>query len=124
MRPVPVVEIGQRETVEGITMTLERVLNSPGKPQAVVCFEPPNRDYWWRPSTAPTGFQTEEPLPVDQLGDGCWSLTLEDPVEGRSTVKVTEIYGFPQSERALQAKDEDGKQIRGPWTFEFTAPER
>ncbi len=121
VRPVPVVEVGQRETAAGVTMTLERVLNSPGKPQAVVCFEPPDDDYEWRPSTAPTGFQTEEPLPVDGLGDGCWALTLEDPVEGRSSVKVTELFGYPRTEKAMQ-EDEDGGQIKGPWTFEFEAP--
>lgn len=123
VRSVPVVEVGQEETVKGITLTLERVLNSSGKPQAVVCFEPPNDDYLWRPSTAPTGFQTEEPLPVDPLKGDCWSLTIEDPVEGRSLVKVTEIFGYPQSGQALQSKDEDGKQIEGPWIFEFEAPE-
>ena len=123
VRSVPVVEVGQEETVKGITLTLERVLNSSGKPQAVVCFEPPDDDYLWRPSTAPTGFQTEEPLPVDPLKGDCWSLTIEDPVEGNSSVKVTELFGYPQSGQALQSKDEDGKQIEGPWIFEFEAPE-
>ena len=103
-------------------MTLERELNSPGKPQAVVCVESPGEDHEWRPSTAPTGFQTEEPLPVDTLGNGCWSLTIEGPVEGRSTVKVTEIFGYPTTARAVR-EDEDGKRIEGPWVFEFDAPE-
>ena len=124
VRPVPVVEVGREETAEGVTLTLERVLNSPGKPQAVVCFEPPDDDYVWRPSTAPTGFQTEEPLPVDALGGNCWSLTIEDPVEGRSSVTVTELFGYPRNAKVMQDGDEDGKQIQGPWTFEFTAPER
>lgn len=123
VRRVPVVEVGQKETVGGITLTLERVLNSPGKPQAIVCFEPPNDDYEWRPSTAPTGFQTEEPLPVDSLEGDCWSLTIEDPVEGRSSVKVTEIFGYPRTEQAKR-EYEGGKQVEGPWTFEFEAPER
>ena len=121
VRPVPVVEVGQEETAGGITMTLERVLNSPGKPQAVVCFEPPDDGYEWRPSTAPTGFQTEEPLPVERAEGGCWSLTLEDPVEGPSSVKVTDLFGDPRAEKAMQG-DEDGRRIRGPWTFEFEAP--
>lgn len=123
VRRVPVVEVGQEETAKGITLTLKRVLNSPGKPRAIVCLESPNDAYEWRPSTAPTGFQTEEPLPVDGLGDGCSSLTIEDPVEGRSSVRVTEIFGYPRTERAAQ-EDEDGKQIEDPRTFEFTAPER
>ena len=121
VRPYPVVEVGQEVTTKGVTLTLERVLNSPGRPQAVVCFDPPTDDYLWRPSTAPTGFQREEPLPVHQLEGDCWSLTLEDPVEGPSSVTVTELFGYPQTKQAMRG-DEDGKQIRGPWTFEFEAP--
>lgn len=45
-------------------------------------------DLMWRPSTAPTGFQVDEPLPVNKLEDGCWSLTMKDPAEGSSGVKV------------------------------------
>ena len=120
VRANPVVEVGQEATEGGVTTTLERVVNSPSRPQAILCFEPPNDDYLWRPSTAPTGFQREEPLPVRGLGDGCWSLTLDEPVEGRSSVTVTEILGYPRTERAMQ-EDEDGKEIRGPWTFEFEA---
>ena len=121
VRPVPVVEVDQEVTTKGVTLTLERVLNSPGRPQGIVCFDPPDDDYLWRPSTAPTGFQREEPLPVHELEGGCWSLTLEDPVAGPSSVKVTELFGYPRTEQAMQ-EDEDGKQIQGPWTFEFEAP--
>jgi len=121
VRPIPVVEVGQEATTQGVTLTLERVLNSPSRPQAIVCFEPPDDDYTWRPSTTPTGFQREEPLPVQDLGGGCWSLTLEEPAEGPSSVTVTELFGYPKTARATQG-DEDGKQIRGPWTFEFEAP--
>lgn len=123
VRPIPVVEVGQQVATQGVTLTLERVLNSPGRPQAIVCFDPPNEDYLWRPSTAPTGFQREEPLPIQDLGGGCWSLTLEEPVEGRSSVTVTELLGYPQTKQAMR-EDEDGKEIRGPWTFEFEVPER
>ena len=121
MRSYPVVEVGQKVTAKGVTLTLERVLNSPSRPQAIVCFESPNDDYLWRPSTAPTGFQREEPLPVHELEGDCWSLTLEEPAEGPSSVRVTELFGYPKTARAAQ-EDEDGKQIRGPWTFEFEAP--
>ncbi len=123
VQPIPTVEVGQAQTVKGITLTLERVMNSSGRPQAVVCFEPPDKDHHWRPSTAPTGFQTEEPLPVRQLEGDCWSLVLDEPAEGRSSVTVTELFGYPQTAEAMR-KDEDGPQIRGPWIFEFEAPER
>ena len=117
VRATPVVELGQQKaTRNGVTLTLERVVDSPSRPQAIVCFDPPDDDYLWRPSTAPTGFQREEPLPVRELGGGCWSLTLEEPAESRSSVTVTELFGYPRTEQAMQ-EDEDGKQIRGPWTF-------
>jgi hypothetical protein len=122
VQTLPVVEVGQEATKGGVTLTLERVVNSPSRPQAIVCFDPPNEDYEWRPSTAPTGFQREEPLPVQDLRGGCWSLTLEEPAEGRSSVTVTELFGYPRTEGAIQG-DEDGKEIRGPWTFEFEAPQ-
>ncbi|CAA9467635.1 MAG: hypothetical protein AVDCRST_MAG02-3301 [uncultured Rubrobacteraceae bacterium] len=122
VRTNPVVEVGQEATKGGVAITLERVVNSPSRPQAVVCFDPPDEYHEWRPSTAPTGFQREEPLPVRRLGGGCWSLTLEEPVEGRSSVTVTELFGYPRTAQAAQ-EDEDGKQIRGPWTFEFEAPD-
>jgi hypothetical protein len=48
-------------------------------------------------------------------------MGLGDPVEGRSSVTVTEIWGIPQTAEAAR-EDEDGPEIRGPWTFEFEAP--
>lgn len=119
VRPVPVVEVGQKETVEGVTMTLKRVFNSPGRPQAVVCFESPDDDHSWSPITAQRDvLQTDPPLPADPLGNGCWSLTLEAPMEGDSTIEVTDLYGVP-----LRAEDNLERRIRGPWTFEVSAPE-
>lgn len=67
-----------------------------------------------RPSTTPTGFQREESLPVQRLGGDCWSLTLRESVQGRSSITVTEISGGPGAERAMR-EDEDGQQIRSTW---------
>jgi hypothetical protein len=39
---------------------------------------------------------------------------------GRSS--VTEIWGILQIEEAAR-EDEDGLEIRGPWTFDFEAPD-
>jgi hypothetical protein len=47
-------------------------------------------------------------------------MGLGDPVEGSSSVTVTEIWGIPQTGAAAR-EDEDGPEIRGPWTFEFEA---
>jgi hypothetical protein len=121
VRPVPVVEVDQEQTTKGITLTLERIINSPGRPQAVICIEPPDEDHLWHPSMEQTGFPSDEPPSPHRLKGNCWSMGLGDPVEGRSSVTVTEIWGIPQTEEAA-TKDEDGPQIRGPWTFEFEAP--
>jgi hypothetical protein len=43
-------------------------------------------------------------------------------VEGPSSVKVTELLGYPQTKQAMQ-EDEDGKEIWGPRTFGFEAPD-
>jgi hypothetical protein len=122
LRPVPVVEVDQKQTTKGITLTLKRVINSPGRPQAVICIEPPDNDHLWHPSVEQTGFPSDEPPSPNRLKGNCWSMGLGDPVEGRSSVTVTEIWGIPQTEEAMR-KDEDGPEIRGPWTFEFEAPE-
>jgi hypothetical protein len=38
--PAPTIEVNQAVEAKGITLTLERVVDSPLLPQAVVCFEP------------------------------------------------------------------------------------
>ncbi|HEV8045264.1 MAG TPA: DUF4179 domain-containing protein [Rubrobacter sp.] len=123
VHPVPVVEVNQKVEAQGITLTLERVINSPGRPQAVICIEPPNDEYQWMPSVKNTGFASDEPITPRRVDGDCWSATLGDPVEGSSSVTVTEIWGPPLTEKAME-EDEDGKEIYGPWTFEFEVPER
>jgi hypothetical protein len=49
----PTIEVDQQVEAEGIVMTLERVVNSPVLPQAVVCFEPPDAKHLWMPSLYP-----------------------------------------------------------------------
>ena len=121
VRPAPVVEVNQEQTTKGITLTLERVINSPGRPQAIICIDPPDDDHLWHPSMEQTGFPSDEPPSPRRLGGNCWSMGLGDPVEGRASVTVTEIWGIPQTAQAAK-EDEDGPQIRGPWTFDFEVP--
>ena len=123
VRPVPVVEVDQEVTVDGITLTLERVINSGSRPEAEICIDPPDEDHLWHPSMAQVGYASDEPPSPRAIGNGCWSMVLGDPVSGRSTVTVTQIWGIPRTEEASR-EDEDGPQIRGPWTFEFDAPAR
>jgi hypothetical protein len=44
---VPVVEVNQKARAKGVTLRLERVLNSPGRPRAVICYEPPDDKHSW-----------------------------------------------------------------------------
>lgn len=123
VKPVPVIEVNQKVEANGVALTLERVVNSPGRPQAIICIEPPNNDYDWMPWVKHTGFASDEPITPRRVEGNCWSAALGDPVDGPSSVTVTEIWGPPLSEKAAK-EDEDGKEIQGPWTFEFEAPER
>lgn len=122
VRPVPVVEVNESVEANGITLTLERVLNSPGRPQAVICFEPPDEDHEWLPWVKHTGFASDEPITPRRLGNGCWSVTLGDRAEGRTSVTVTDLMGAPLTDEASK-EDEDGTEIVGPWKFDFTVPE-
>lgn len=42
VRGAPIVEVGEKETASGVTLTLDRVIDSPGKPEAFVCYEAPD----------------------------------------------------------------------------------
>ena len=121
--PAPTIEVNRKAEANGITLTLERVINSPAQPQAVVCFRPPDGEHRWEPWVEyDASSETETPANPRPLGDGCWSVTISAPVEGDSSVKVTELLGYPKTEGAARGA-QDGKGIRGPWTFEFEAPE-
>lgn len=106
-----------------MSLTLKQVVNSPGRPQAIICIEPPNDEYDWMPSLKHTGFASDEPITPRRAGGNCWSATLGDPIEGRASITVTKIWGPPLTEEAVK-EDEDGKEIRGPWVFEFDAPDQ
>jgi hypothetical protein len=67
------------------------------------------------------GSAAETPAAPRPLGDGCRSVTIGAPVEGPSSVKVTELLGYPKTEGAARGA-QDGEGIRGPWKFEFEAP--
>lgn len=123
VRPAPAVQADEEETTGGISVTLDRVVNSPELPQAWICFEPPEDDYRdWTPwlSMQDAGPENEAMTPF-RVDNGCWSLTLANPVEGRSSVTVSELIGYPRNPTDPR---QGPKTIRGPWTFEFDAPER
>jgi hypothetical protein len=120
VRPAPVVEVNERDTAGGITLTLERVSNSPGRPQGVFCFAPPDNEHDWFLRGEDLAF---EGGPVAGRGH-CLEMLLNVPLEGRSSVTVSEIEGIiprcPSGNDEACAKRD--RTIRGPWTFEFEVP--
>jgi hypothetical protein len=129
VRPVPVVWVSHLIKLEGFTLRLERVVNSPGRPQAIVCVNPlvelddELAEYTWTPWLEGEGIPVDGATGPRRLRDGCWSLTMGEPVEGPSSVTVAGLAGTlknPSNTREARAAP---KIIRGPWTFEFEAPE-
>jgi hypothetical protein len=115
VRPAPVVEVNQKDTANGITLTLERVTDSPGRPEAVICFEPPDDVRGWFPIGK--DLNTEDFSWV--AGEGhCVEMLLNDPLEGHSSVMVERIEVNPHCPSC--AKQEE--MIRGPWRFDFEVP--
>ena len=111
VRPAPVVEVGRKATASGVTLSLERVADSPGRPGAVLCLVEPRDDVrgWF-----PVGrdLAAEAPSPVAGEGD-CQQVPLSRPVDGPSSVAVEQVELNPAN---------DGEVINGPWTFEFEVP--
>ena len=119
VRPAPVVEVDERDTAGGVTLTLERVSNSPARPQGVFCFDPPDDAHDWILTGGDLAF---EGGPVPGKGH-CLEMLLNVPLGGRSSVTVAEIEGIPHCPSGndeVCAKKE--RTIRGPWTFEFEVP--
>jgi hypothetical protein len=119
VRPAPTIEVDQTVEAEGIAMTLERVVASPVVPQAVMCFEPPDDEHRWQPWLEDDGHYAKVGSNPQKLGEGCWSLTVDRVVEGRTSVTVAYLEGMPEATGAQKIYP---KRIRGPWTFEFEAP--
>ncbi len=122
VRPAPTIELNQRVEAEGVAMTLRRVVASPVVPQAVVCFEPPDDGHDWMPWFEDDGSYPKVGSTPQKLEDGCWSLTMDHAVEGRTSVAVASLEGMPTGPLDSGQPRVKPKTIRGPWTFEFEAP--
>ena len=101
----------RKATDSGITLTLERVTDSPGQPEAVVCLRPTDGVRGWFPSGG--NLSLEGSKPIDGQGK-CLEVMLNDPLVGPSSLTVAQVELNPAS---------DGDVIRSPWTFEFEVPE-
>lgn len=141
VRPAPIVEIDQKVEANGMTLTLDRVVNSPGRPQAIVCFDPPDDGYRWGLGenvrmggplwfTYPfDGGLEHGPLsayPDGYLGstqaerDRCHAISLRPDRSGSYSFEVGQLEGWPEDGRVNGP--EDIKKIQGPWRFDFEVP--
>jgi hypothetical protein len=127
VRPAPTIEVNQKAEVKGITLTLERVVDSPANPQAVVCGVPVDA-HRLMPWLEDQGGAHDELVSAPQkLGNGCWSLSMGHPVgEGRSSVTVARLEGVPEVPDRAEPRGRTfsvkPKTIRGSWSFEFETP--
>ena len=134
---VHVVDVNQKATAKGVTLGLDRVIDSPGRPRAVICYEPPDDEHYWfsygggagvfqdgwsRSGWAETGSMRAVPP------GKCQKLMLEGPAEGLSSVEVKRLEGEPDCPYN-NAKDFEAcyekigyRTIRGPWRLEFEVP--
>jgi hypothetical protein len=111
VHPAPVVEVNRKATASSITLTLERVTDSPGRPEAVLCLEARRDVRGWVPAGEDLALEAPDPA----AGDGnCLQVMLSRPLDGPSSVTVQQIELNPAN---------DGDVINGPWTFEFETPE-
>lgn len=109
VRAVRVVEVGQRAAAGGITLTLERLKDSPGHPEAVVCLESPDNVRGWYPAGEDLAMEG-----TSQVAGGrdCLRIPLRRPLDGSSSITVEQIELNPLK----------GEVIQGPWRFEFDGP--
>lgn len=108
VQSAPVVEVNRKDTAKGTTLTLKRVTDSPGQPEAVVCLKSQDSMRGWFPIGR--DLATVAPRPVAGEDD-CLKVLLNEPLNGPSSVTVAEIMT-------------EGKVIRGPWRFDFEMPGR
>lgn len=131
VRAVQVVDVGRKDTAEGVTLTLDRVIDSPGKPQAVVCYEAPDDERSWflhgGKGTYLGGWGSSGSM-KGVSSSGCQNLELNGPLKDSSSLEVATIEGMPDcptddAKAAEACYEEVGERsIRGPWRFEFDVP--
>jgi hypothetical protein len=121
-----VIDVGQTVEANEISMTLDRVENSPARSQAILCFDPPQDEkYIWLPLTKrpiindfflnESLHRTEPEEPTGCVGYDLYSSLYDNP--GAHSITVTKIEG------RTRAYTKPEETISGPWTFEFETPE-
>ena len=125
VQPTPIAELDLKSAANGLTLTLDRVVRSPGRPHAVLCFDPPDEGYVWEPLVRKTGHTAEDDLASSlekrRMDNGCWAIDLYRHADSYS-LTIPHITGY--SEDGTAEGPQDKKVIHGPWTFEFEVPEQ
>ena len=135
---VHAVDVNKKATAKGVTLKLDRLINSPGRPRAVICYEPPDDKHSWL-SYGGTGTFLGGWSTSGWAGTGsmrgippakCHKLMLKAPAEGRTSFEVGMLEGWPdcdsiKEESAWQeCMEKRYRTIRGPWRFDFKVPNR
>jgi hypothetical protein len=134
---VRVVDFNKKVTAKGVTLRLDRVLDSPGRPRAVVCYRPPDDEHVWfingGAGTLLGGLSTSGWVSTGSSWGNppkkCHKLMLNVPAEGRTSFEVRTLEGFPdcpynKPPEVIEAceKKIGYRTIRGPWRFDFRVP--
>jgi hypothetical protein len=133
---VDVVDVNEKAKAKGVTLRLDRVLDSPGRPRAVICYEPPDDKHSWLSyggeGTFQGGWSTSGWSGTGSMRSippaKCQKLMLKAPAEGRTSFEVRMLEGWPdceafKEEAAWQeCMEKRYRTIRGPWRFDFRVP--
>jgi hypothetical protein len=133
---VSVGDVNQKAKAKSVTLRLDRVIDSPGRPRAVICYEPPDDKHYWfsygGEGTFQGGWSTSGWAGTGSMRGippaKCHKLMLKSPVEGRTSFEVRMLEGEPDcpynNAKAFEACYEKigYRTIRGPWRFDFKVP--
>lgn len=120
---VGVVEMDRKIQSNGTTLTLDKVVQSPGRPQAILCFTPPDERHDWMPimdnGLLPFDLREGylETRPVDGINSGCWSVAMPEYSDHYSFT-VDYLEGMPPG------TGDPWPKVRGPWKFDFEVPDQ
>jgi hypothetical protein len=134
---VHVVDVNQKATAKGVTLRLDRVIDSPGRPRAVVCYQPPDDKHSWLSyggaGTFQGGWSTSGWAGTGSMRSippaKCHKLMLDAPAEGRTSFEVRMLEGWPDCEAFKEESawqecvEKRYRTIRGPWRFDFNVPD-
>lgn len=109
VHPVSVLPVNQREEAGGLTLTLDRVENSPARTRAFICFDPPDDESDWMPVVRTGGlgryFGRGRLVDNPATKAACSTFTFKESLYGRPgdyRLTVTEILGIRPAGRGAQ----------------------